>query len=84
MTAGFDESKPAIRSLSGRIILRCRKPSAIGKIEQKNLRGTLEVDSGFSNWIFAASGGAGRQFWVRQTEPGAGRVSSAPSYPSCS
>jgi hypothetical protein len=39
------------------------------------LRTPLEIDFGFSNSIFAAFGGAGRQLWVRQTEPGAGQVS---------
>jgi hypothetical protein len=32
-----------------------------GKIDRKKFVGTLEINSGFSNWIFAASGGAGRQ-----------------------
>src|ERR1700756_2410905 len=37
---------------------------------KKILVSALEINSGFSNSIFA-----GRQLWVRQIEPGAGQVS---------
>src|SRR5579872_3332540 len=58
------------------------------KFSQKFFEHALEIESGSSNSIFAACGGAGRQLWVRRTDRAPDRclvqVSCAPSYPSCS